>query len=156
MDKDQVAEYDGKARSAPKVSEQHRFIHSDYEIVLGGTQIGPTGLLVIAELKPRDANIGTFPKFVFRWDEKANCLDVDPANVSRTEINHFKEGFGGYYGHHTVKSSSSPRVFTANIGWRTERIYEGQISFNLARKVKLETTIGLNTSVGVRSDKSNG
>jgi hypothetical protein len=155
MDKDKVAKRDGKARSAPKISEQHTFIHADYEIALKYQPIEGTGPLVIAELKPRDTKIGALPPFVFRWDERANHLDVDPVKVSKAETSQFQDGIGGYYGHHTVRLSSSPRVFAADIGWHAERIYQGQITFNLAREVTTETALGLRPSIDVGTDKKN-
>jgi len=155
MDKDKVAKRDGKARSAPKSSEQHTFIHADYEIVLKRRPIEGTGPLVIAELKPRDTKIGALPRFVFRWDEGANHLDVDPVKVSKAEKSQFQHGIGGYYGHRTVRLSSSPRVFAADIGWRAERIYQGQITFNLAREVATETVLELRPFMDVGFDKKN-
>jgi hypothetical protein len=156
MDRNQVAKCDGKARSAPKISEQHTFIHADYEIVIEHALIRHTGPLIIARLKPKDTRIGTLPTFVFRWDERDNHLDVDPVNVSEAETSQFKDGTGGYCGHHTVKFSSNLRTFAADIGWRAERIYQGQITFNLARNVKCDVAVGVSTSVSVISDKGIG
>jgi hypothetical protein len=156
MDKDKVAKRDGKARSAFNVSEQHTFIHSEYDIVLDGKQIEPTGLFVIARLKLRNAKIGTLPEFILRWDEKDNRLDVDPVNVTKDEVIQFKKGTSNYYGHHPVKLRSDPRVFEVNIRWDGRPVYHGEIRFSLAREAEITAGVGLSTSVSVRFRKGNG
>jgi len=153
MDINKVAKRDGKARSAFNVSERHTFIHPEYDIVLDGRQIGPTGLLVIARLKPKNARTGTSPEFVLRWDEKDNHLDVDPVDVSRAEESQFKKGTSDYYGHHADKLRSGPRVFEANIEWHGQPVYHGEIRFSLAREAETRVAIGLSTSASVSSSK---
>jgi len=149
MDINKVAKRDGKARSAFNVSERHKFIHPEYDIVLDGRQIGPTGLLVIARLKPKNATIGALPEFVLRWDGKNNHLDVDPVDVSRAKERQFKKGTNNYYGHHADKLPSGPRVFEVNIGWHGRPVYHGEIRFNLAREAEVRVAIELSTS-GIR------
>ena len=91
MDKDKVAERDGKARSAFNVSECHTFIDSQYDIVLG-KPIGKTGPLVIAILKAKNATPEA--DFALRWDENANRLDVEPpVNASRRQKQMFRIKF---------------------------------------------------------------
>ena len=155
MDTNKVAERDGKARSAFSVSERHTFIHPEYDIVLDDGQIGPTGPLVIARLKPKNATIGTLPEFVLRWDEKDNRLDVDPVNGSSAEESQFKKGTSNYYGHHADKLRSGPRVFEINIRW-DQPVYRGEIRFSLAREVETKSAIRLNPSVSESSSKGNG
>jgi hypothetical protein len=156
MDTNEVAKRDGKARRAFNVSEQHTFIHAEYDMVLDGAQIGPTGLLIIARLKPRNATIGTLPEFVLRWDEKDKHLDVDPVDVSEAEERQFRRGTRGYYGHHAHKLDSGPRVFEANIGWNGQAIYHGEIRFNLAREAEARVALGLSASASVAFNKENG
>lgn len=150
MDTNKVAERDGKARSAFNVSEQHTFVRPEYEILLGGRQIGPTGLLVIARLKPKNATIGTSPEFVLRWDEKDNRLDVDAVGASKAEESQFKKGTSDYYGHHAERLRSGPRVFEVDIGWHGRRIYHGEIIFSLAREAEIRTAMKLRASVSSR------
>ena len=149
MDKDKAAKRDGKARSAFNVSEQHTFIHPGYDIVLDGRQIGPTGLLVIARLRPRNAKVGTLPEFILRWDEKDNRIDVDPVNVSKAKKSQF-------YGHHAAKLPSSPWVFEVNIEWDGRPVYQGEIRFNLAREAEATAVLGLSASASVNYRKGNG
>lgn len=156
MDTNKVAKRDGKARRAFNVSERHTFIHPEYDIVLDGEQIGPTGLLVIARLRPKNATIRTFPEFILRWDEKDNHLDVDPVDVSKAEESQFKKGTSNYYGHQASKLRSNPRVFEANIGWHSQPVYHGEIRFNLAREAEVRVAIGLSTSASVSFGKGNG
>ena len=155
MDANKVTKRDGKARSAFNVNERHTFIHPGYDIVLDGRQIGSTGLLVIARLRPKNAKIGTLPEFVLRWDEKDNHLDVDPVGVSEAEKSQFRKGTSDYYGHHADKLQSGPRVFETNIGWHGHRIYHGEIRFNLAREAEARVGLGLSASASVSSSKRN-
>jgi len=145
MKREEVAKHDGKARSSPSINEEHTFIHPEYEIILQG-KLGNTGPLVIARLKPKGTVTRILPPFIFRWDEKANSLDVDPVNVSKAKTKRFEKGTSNYYGHSTVKLASGPRVFAANIRWDGQLIYQGQIRFNLARPVKFKVALVLNTS----------
>lgn len=141
MDKNKVAERDGKARSAFNVSECHTFIDSQYDIVLG-KPIGETGPLVVAKLEAKDAP----PKaaFILRWDEKANCLDVEPpANATRKQKQLFRNGTNGYSGHHPEKIGSGPRVFEVDIVWNCKGLYHGEIGFSLGREVEAKVSIGL-------------
>ena len=155
VDRNKVAERDGKARRAFNVNEQHTHIHTGYDIVLGSGQIESTGRLVIARLKTKDAMARILPEFVLRWDEKANSLDVDPGNVLIVEAREFKKGTGDYYGHHPKKVGSNPRVFEVNIRWRGQQVYHGEIRFSLAREVEVKAALGVSTSVSVSSSKGN-
>lgn len=155
MDRNKVAERDGKARKAFNVNEQHTLVHTGYNISLDSGQIESTGRLVIARLKPKDATARILPEFVLRWDEKANSLDVDPVNVSIVEAREFKKGTGDYYGHHPKKVGSNPRVFEVNIGWRGQQVYHGGIKFSLAREVEVKAALGIGTSLSVSSSKGN-
>ena len=155
MDTNKVAKRDGKARRAFNVSERHTFIHAEYDIVLDGAQIGPTGLLIIARLKRKNATIGKLPEFVLRWDEKDKHLDVDPVDVSKDVKKQFKKGTSRDYGHRPIKLRSDPRVFEANIGWHGQPIYHGEIKFNLAREAEARVALGLSTSASVSFSKEN-
>ena len=155
VDRNKVAERDGKARTAFNVSEQHKHILTGYDIVLGSGQIESTGRLVIARLKMKDATVRISPEFVLRWDEKANSLDVDPVNVSIVEARKFKKGTGDYCGHHPNKVGSNPRVFEVNIRWRGQQVYHGEIRFSLAREVGFKAAVGISTSISVNSSKGN-
>jgi len=154
MDRGRVAERDGKARLASNVSERHIFVRPEYDIVLDGSEIGPTGPLVIARLKPKHATTGTLPEFVLRWDEKDNHLDVDPVSVSKADANRFRQGAGDCYGHHAVKLPSAPRVFGVKVVWHGRLLYHGEIGFSLAREVESRTAIGLSTLVSESSSKA--
>jgi hypothetical protein len=156
IDKDKVAKRDGKARSAFNLSEQHTFIHPEYDIVPDDAQIGHTGHFVIARLKPGNATIGTLPEFILRWDDKGNHLNVDPVCGSKTKKVKFKKGTGNYYGHRAVKLPSGTRVLEVNIGWGGQLVYQGEIRFSLTREAAITTAVGVSTSVSVRFRKGNG
>jgi len=144
MDKNKVAERDGKARSAFNVSECHTFIDSQYDIVLG-KPIGNTGPLVVSILKAKNATPEA--DFMLRWDEKANRLDVEPpVNASKRQKRMFRNGTNGYSGHQPERIGSDPRVFKVDIIWNCMELYHGEIGFNLAREVESKTSIGLSVS----------
>lgn len=149
MDRDEVAKRDGKARRVFNISEQRIYKHTDYDIILGSEQIEPTGLLVVASLKPKDVRHGQLPKFVLRWDEKANVLDVDSMNTTKDEVKAFKDGTNDYYGHHPKKIGSSPRKFDVCIGWNGHQVYHGKIAFSIGREVDTATGLGITTSINV-------
>jgi hypothetical protein len=153
MDTNKVAKRDGKARRTFNVSEQHTFIHAEYHMVPDGAQIGPTGLLIIARLKPKNTTAGALPEFVFRWDEKDSHLDVDPVGVSEAEETQFKRGTSGYRGHHADKLDSATRIFEANVRWRGQSIYHGEIGFSLAREAEATAALGLSASASVSLSK---
>jgi len=54
-------------------------------------EITPTGLLVVAKLEPRKKSL---PGFWFRWDEKADALDVDIEGVTANIKDLFERGMG--------------------------------------------------------------
>lgn len=148
MDKNKVAQRNGRARRVFNVSEIHSYIDEKYTIKLvSGGEITPTGYLVVGTLSPKHApEYRELPSFGFRWDEKDNALDIDPVNVSEAEINEFRKGTGDCHGHHTKKISSSPRIYDVDIKWGGEHIYSGQIGFNLGREVESSVAVGLAVS----------
>jgi len=115
---------DRTTKRAFNIIETKSFLDCEYDPISwhDGNEITPTGLLVIGNLNPK--NSGTLPAFIFRWDEKANTVDIDMENLKAADVKEF-------LGHHTDKISSTPRVFKAKVVWKRRLIYEGQITFNL-------------------------
>jgi hypothetical protein len=71
----------------------------EYELMLyEEAEIKPNNLLIVGELEPQKRSL---PKFWFRWDEKANALDVDILDVPDSIKDLFEKGERGYQGHHT-------------------------------------------------------
>ena len=127
----EVVERDG-AKAILNISEAREYVHPDYDLVLGERQIGPTGLLTIAKLKLKNPRTGSLPEFVFRWDDKDDHLDVDSLSALEKEQRLFKRETDGYYGHHSMIISISPRVFEINLMWCGQVIYQGRLKFNLS------------------------
>ena len=142
MDIKKVEERDG-ARATLNVSEERKYIHPDYDLVLGEGEIGPTGLLAIATLKLKNSGTGVLPEFILRWDDKDDRLDVDSLSKLEKEQRLFRKGTGGYYGHHSVRISFSPRVFEIDLAWRGQLIYRGRLKFNLSIDVTARDEVAL-------------
>ena len=95
----------------------------------------------VAETHEKDLS-GVLPNFEFRWDEKDDTLDVDATGyVSKVEVAKFEQGSTEYHGHHTKRVNTGPRVFETDIGWRGQKIYSGQIGFNLERETESGGTV---------------
>jgi hypothetical protein len=101
----------------------------------------PNGRLDIAELRPKE---GTLPSFLFRWDEKDNQLDVDIQGVSSTVKKCFKNGIGGYKGHHPqqVQSEGKGRIFEVDIRIPEKRIFHGCMTFGINHMAKAAVSTG--------------
>jgi hypothetical protein len=153
MDIKKVEQRDGKARRTFNVSEEHTYIHPEYDIVMGSEEIGSTGLLAIVRLRPKNTKTGTSPEFVLRWDNKDNQLDVDAVNVSEKEQSAFRKPSTGYYGHHPARIGAGNRIFEVNVRWRGQQIYCGKVRFNLGREVESIATMGYKPSASTRSTR---
>lgn len=139
LDPDKVRKKDGKARKPIKVDVSGGYsLNSDYRLQLcSGRPIGNTGLLVIFEIIPK---FPTLPRFIGRWDEKADVLDVDIQKVSKAEGSKFKRGRGGYSGHHPAIISKTDREFHVNVQYCSNIVFDGVISFGLHRELELSDT----------------
>src|SRR3990170_3233341 len=97
MDPDKAAKI-RMARGTNTIGESNSLLSNNYEIIVRSeTRITATGLLVVAELRPKQATLG-LPSFLFRWDEQANHLNVDPTGVSEDQVRKFISGKMGYGG----------------------------------------------------------
>jgi len=116
-----------------KVEEPYH-CNSDYKLELyPGQEVTSTGLLVIAKLKPEKSSL---PEFWFRWDEKADRLDVD----MKPEHEDWEKEKNGYEGHHPVDLKR--RVFRVSIKIPGIDVFQGTISLpSLSEKVKTKGTV---------------
>jgi len=122
------------------------YCDKDYDLkVHTQARIMPTGRLVIAELHPKKSSL---PSFSFRWDEKADSLDVDIQGVTDTVENWFKKGTKGYAGHHPTKVGPG-RTFEADIRIPQTHVFHGFLTFNLDRKVETTARLGLTANASV-------
>jgi hypothetical protein len=107
------------------------------------SKITDTSYLTLGELLPK--NNHDLYTFVFRWDEKANALDIDVKNCKDIElIKKFKsDGDKEYHGHHTERVVNNKRSYNVDIIWESKRIFEGTICFNLNREAELNDGFNL-------------
>ena len=134
------------ARGTLAVSESQSHLERDYRImVLCENEITDTGLLAVAELSPEKGKTG--PRFRFRWDEKAQQLDIDALDVPSALKRQFEEGKTGYEGHHPVRSSSTSRTFHSKIVWDNRMLYEGDVTVPLAYEASITAGLGVAVTV---------
>jgi len=141
---------DGRAFGVNKVKAGVHYIDKNYTLeCCSKNRITETGLLEVAKLKPKKKSL---PEFKFRWDEKADTLDVDIYKNGKL-CNELWDT-DGYNGHHT-KRVSKDKIFEVFIKTPNGVIFDGQITSPLYRK--LESTAGIsfkNSSKGVWMDKN--
>ena len=127
MDRQRVSQRDGKVFVATKVEiVPGWFIDPSYQIVLlVGSQISPTGLLRVFELSPDQ---GSLPRFIGRWDERADRLDIDILNVPQLLRGAFKRGWFGYRGHHPKSVHGDTRRYRVEIWVSHRKIFDGEVS----------------------------
>ena len=125
------------------------YINNDYKIqgFESPSKITKTSYLILGKLIPIKNK--KLCSFVFRWDEKASTLDIDPENCKNKKlIEKFNSGHNNdYYGHHPEKINSDKRSYKINIVWESIKIFEGIISFSLGRKVESITKLGLRANI---------
>lgn len=113
----------------------------EYKLKLYKTaKIQTNNLLIVGELKPIKRSL---PGFWFRWDEKANALDVDIRSVPDSIKDLFEKGKEGYGGHHTKKVISDKRIYEADIRIPHTHVFHGFLGFHPFREVEFNTTMGL-------------
>lgn len=152
MDIQEVAKRDGKARRTMSVNESTYYIDSAYVIdIYDSNKITNTGLLTIADLHQKKHLATKSTEFLFRWDEKANTLDIDPCNALSNEKAEFNKGTSSYSGHHPKKLPSSTREYEVKIIWGGKQLYHGKIGFSLAREVAFSTGITVKPSVSYKA-----
>jgi len=120
------------------IHESH--IHPDYEVKFGDPKVSSTGSMVIFKLIPKDGCSG--PRFVGRWDNKQEALDVDVFDAIDKENKQFKAGADGYCGHHNGKAEfgASGRTYQIKIEWLGKgTIFEGEANFAVHRRLQAES-----------------
>jgi len=137
------------ARGTNTVSESHSRLNDDYEILTySENRITKTGWLVVAELRPKKLTPGR-PRFLFRWHEEANHLNVDPIGVSKAQAKKFINGKAGYGGHLAAMVSSNSRTAHATILWDGDMLFEGYITIPLKFEVSAMARIGVHVGASV-------
>ena len=145
--KRRILKEDGKAFAVYNIEIRPTFRSPIYTLSKQASSvISGTGLLKLFELNPSQDG----PSFVARWDggsrdkgkQERYDLDIDIEGVAAKEKRHFKQGQGGYAGHHTTRIDSD-RGWKYQVCIRTPdgSIFEGTVCFNLHRKVGVSETL---------------
>ena len=121
------------------------FLDPEYEIeTLSGQSTTPTGLLEVVRLRPERMEL---PKFIFRWDENKDELDVD---IYREEkLCNELWGEIGYNGHHTGKIPREGKVFKADISIPNRDIFRGNVDVGLFIQLTIKDSVKLTDSIKV-------
>jgi hypothetical protein len=121
------------------------FLDSEYEVeILSEQSTTPTGLLEVIRLKPRKLEL---PKFIFRWDENADKLDIDIYKKERLCKELWSEI--GYNGHQTKKMPGEGKLFEANISIPNRHIFKGNIDVGLFMQLIIKDSTNLTDSIKV-------
>jgi len=124
----------------------------EFNAVEEPSQITSTSHLVVGKLVPMsDRSLCTF---IFRWDEKASSLDIDPENCSdRKLVERFRSDKDkAYFGHHPTKIQRAGRSFETRVVWDSKKIFEGIISFNLGRQGESIVKVGVTASAQYKKE----
>jgi len=125
------------------ISVEH--LNPEYEIeVLSDQRTAPTGLLEIVRLNPTKPDL---PRFIFRWDENADILDVDIYKDEKYRNDLWNKN--GYNGHHTWRISNGAKIFEADIRKFDSPIFKGKIDVGLFIKITIKESGILTDSIKV-------
>jgi hypothetical protein len=118
MDAKRAEKKDGLATEAHNLQIEQRTLHVGYRVEHSGCRWVDTGPLEILKIIRKDNERQLFRG---RWDRAENpakdALDFDLFHHDKTKSKDFKEGKGGWSGHHTVADESDPdtRIFVIKI-----------------------------------------
>jgi hypothetical protein len=136
-----------------------RYLHSDYDILNENLTRGSNRYLGVFSLIPKTAGK---PSFHARVDDgtsdhvKDPELDIDIRNVSDDIVRDFRAG-NGYVGHHTDRSPNrEQRIFNVEIATPQERVFEGDVFFNVTSSISVtmtgESSVSANATVVPQKD----
>ena len=126
------------------------YYYKDYNLELYQTnEITKEGLLLVGKLKPK---IPSLPEFWIRWDEKKQELDVDMHGDSEHRDDWINSR-NGYEGHHTKRVTNGGTNFKVSIKIPNVNVFQGVLSFNLARDVAATITIGMHANAEVTTNE---
>jgi len=113
-----------------------------------------TGLVQVIKLLSQNRDL---PYFIFRWDEKAENLDVDIYNVSNEGKEKFKKGVNGFSGHHfhITEENSKRRVWKGKITIPGREIFEGEIIFALKWQATFQTKASIKPILQIKVIRKN-
>ena len=122
-------------------------------------EISSTGRLGGFEITPSRNG----PSFSARWDggsrdegkKEKYDLDIDIDRVPEEERTRFKNGQGGYSGHHTINvPSDTGHAYQVFLRTPSELIFEGSVCFSLLRKQGFEASIEFTATLDAKLIRS--
>lgn len=129
----------GRAFGVNEVKADVYYIDKNYNLeCYSRRRITPTGQLGVAALKPKTKSL---LEFRFRWDEKADELDVDIYRDGK--IHNELWDIEGYRGHRTRRVSTTDKIFEAFIKTPKGKVFCGRIACPLHRELELTESIAL-------------
>jgi hypothetical protein len=144
----------GEAAKLSNLTITTRYLDSDYDIFDENLTRGETGLLRVFSLIPKTPGK---PRFRARVDDgspakrKSPELDIDIEDVSEVIRRDFKARRNGYVGHHNDRSPNvEQRIFEVEIAIPSGRVFQGNVSFNVAFSVGLSMTTQSSLTVDAR------
>jgi hypothetical protein len=149
-----IQKEDGKVFEIFNVEIDVAYLNAYYAVSKQSTnEISSTGRLGVFEIASSKGG----PSFLARWDggsrgegkKEKYDLDIDIEGVPAEERIRFKNGRGGYSGHHTTKvASDAGHAYQVFLRTPAERIFEGSVRFSLHRKLRFEESIALTETFG--------
>jgi hypothetical protein len=147
MDAKRAEKKDGLATEAHNLQIEQRTLHAGYRVEHSGCRWVDTGPLEILRIIRKDNERQLFRG---RWDRAENpakdALDFDLFHHDKTKSKDFKEGKGGWSGHHTVADESDPdtRIFVIKIASPEDGlIFDGTVSFTLTTQKLVSGSVNI-------------
>ncbi len=155
MDPRIVEKKDGKAFAVLKVHPlDGHFIAHSYELrCFDEIRISNTGWLKVFELVPHAVSE---PRFIGRWDERAEQLDVDITGVPESISQKFKRGSGGYNGHHSQRLATEGRQYKVAISIPEGKIFEAVMCFGVLRELELKGSLEVKSDLAIEAEVIRG
>ncbi len=141
MDRNQFRDKERKVGGSTSVKIYKNYLSSEYEVKMYCEQeASDTGLVKFCELIPRHLHL---PKFIFRWDERGEALDVDIHINGKPAKKLWNES--GYSGHHPqkIEDKGYNRGYNIDIKIPGRQIFLGVIDIGLSFELKIKDSIFL-------------
>jgi hypothetical protein len=147
MDREKGRMPDGRVFVIHNINATTRYIHPNYDYVVGDGILSETGRVVIFELRPKQPDD---PGFVARWDGGNRAIpdkiqyavDIDIVGPSNAEQRRFRNDQNGYSGHHAHQPSDEQNTYEVYIKTPAGLVFDATISFNRQHGLVLPSTTG--------------
>lgn len=143
---------DGRVFEIRDIKADTRYLHTDYQYVVGDGSLADNDRLLVFELRPK---ISGLPSFAARWDggnrsvprKIQYALDIDiTGDVSPQDKKQFKTRKGGYFGHHT-KQVGSENKYIVYLTVPTALIFDATVTFSRHHKLLAAAPVGSEVTI---------